>query len=627
MVSTLKEAATEVMQSAVNLAAEDKYGDSVKRFTEITDLLDVVINAHVQRGRSNWEMNRWAAAMHDFTTAEKMMPEHPDLKWTLALMRLQKGDFIGAMEGFEARWDSKKFDSARLKTKKPRWTADGGYKSVLVWSEQGIGDQILYCSMLPALQAITPGVVVMIDARLIPLFKWSMPLIRFVAQTERVKGVESQIPMASLVSEFVRSRDDISKLRGGHGQYLKPVDYQMVSKIREGMKLSRDETLVGISWRSGAPKVGNHKSSSLDEMLPILGLPNKRFVSLQYGDFYKEIYEFEKKHGIHIEVVPEIDNTQDLVGLASLIYACDSVVTVSNVTGHLSGALGVKTYLMDSRKLWYWANTAGNRSLWYPMVKTYPKWSATATWQAPIEDIRREIADRFRGLACERTFVFYRTGTEEDCWTAKILVKSILLSNPTAHIIMCTTAGTPYIPGTERFEFMPEGDPDDHMLHRLQAFSKLGLTGPAMYLDDDMIVTTEIHPSLLLPPGVRAAFCSRVFGADEVINHNLKGLDFSDIEGMTFGRVFPFHACSTVTSDHTVWREILSILEGISVARPAYKKWYGDIGAIHLWSDLNPFVSLSEEEYGCLPEYVDERSPKIIHFKGGRKELLRNMAL
>ena len=625
--STLKESATEVMQSAVNLAAEDKFGDSVKRFTEITDLLDVVINAYVQRGRSNWEMNRWPAAMHDFTTAEKMIPDNPDIRWTLALMRLQKGDFMGAMEGFESRWDSKKFDSARLNTKKPRWKADGGFKSVLVWSEQGIGDQILYCSMLPALQAITPDVTVMIDARLIPLFKWSMPLIRFVAQTERVKGVESQIPMASLVSEFVRSKGDISKLRGGHGQYLKPVHQNLAGQIREGMKLSRNETIVGISWRSGAPKVGNHKSSSLEEMLPILRLPDKRFVSLQYGDHYNEIYEFEKKHGIHIEIIPEIDNTQDLVGLASLIYACDSVITVSNVTGHLAGALGVKTYLMDSRKLWYWGNTAGNRSLWYPMVKTYPKWSATATWQVPIDDIRREVADPLASLAFTRTFVFYRTGTEEDCWTAKILVKSLLVSNPIARIIMCTTAGTPYIPGTARFEFVPEGDPDDHMLHRLQAFSKLGLMEPAMYLDDDMIVTTELYPPLLLTPGIRAAFCTRFFGKNDVLNHNLKGLDFSDMQGLTMEEAFPFHACCTVTSNHTVWDEILSILQGVSSVRPAYKKWYGDIRAIHLWTDLNPFVALSEEEYGCLPEYVDERSPKIIHFKGNRKELLRNMAL
>ena len=63
-------------------------------------------------------------------------------------------------------------------------------------------------------------------------------------------------------------------------------------------------------------------------------------INLQYGDVDKEIREFEEETGIKIVQCGSVDNREDLDGLAALIEACDLVVSTSNVTIHLAGALG-----------------------------------------------------------------------------------------------------------------------------------------------------------------------------------------------------------------------------------------------------------------------------------------------
>ena len=42
-----------------------------------------------------------------------------------------------------------------------------------------------------------------------------------------------------------------------------------------------------------------------------------------------------------------------------------------------------------------------------------------------------------------------------------------------------------------------------------------------------------------------------------------------------------------------------------------------------IWAKMNEVGTLSEAEYACLPEYLSGRNPKIIHYKGKRKEQMR----
>ena len=134
----------------------------------------------------------------------------------------------------------------------------------------------------------------------------------------------------------------------------------------------------------------------LKQLLPILNLPNINFISLQYGDTKEEVKSLYDEYGIDIRTVNEIDNFNDIDGLSSLIDSCDFVITSSNITAHLSGALGKKTYLLTPYsvgKIWYWHETR-NKSLWYPSVNIYRQ-ESNKSWNLPINNIILDLGDHY----------------------------------------------------------------------------------------------------------------------------------------------------------------------------------------------------------------------------------------
>ncbi len=127
--------------------------------------------------------------------------------------------------------------------------------------------------------------------------------------------------------------------------------------------------MIGLSWVSRNPFV-RAKSAALRDLKAVLRLPNCRFVDLQYGDTRAEREAVAQEFGIAVERLPDVDTTNDIDGLAALIGACDAVVTVSNTTAHLAGAVGATTWVMvphGHSRFWYWFRDYAD-SPWYPRV-------------------------------------------------------------------------------------------------------------------------------------------------------------------------------------------------------------------------------------------------------------------
>ena len=126
--------------------------------------------------------------------------------------------------------------------------------------------------------------------------------------------------------------------------------------------------------------------------MPIFNIPNITFINLQYGDISNEIESLFADYGVKIKTVHEIDNLNNIDGLASLINACDFVITTSNVTAHISGAIGKETYVLlpyGNGKVWYWHEGVG-KSIWYPTLNLFSQPDIN-NWAAPISEIYNEI--------------------------------------------------------------------------------------------------------------------------------------------------------------------------------------------------------------------------------------------
>ena len=381
--------ADDLVNRGIVKSEQQKYDAAIKDFDAALKMKPDYLHAYIQRGASQWEMRRWDEALANFREANKLDPTHANAQWILGLLLLQQGEFKEGWPLYDTRWRSDRFKSRPLLTQKPQWTPGSEAKSVLVWGEQGIGDQVIYGSLLSALKQRVEKVTAMVDPRLISIFSRSMPDIEFMSHIDKIRSdaYDAHIPFASLGSCFIESVDDIAKYAAR--QYLKP-DPARVKAICDEAGFTGDDKVIGLSWVSSAIKIGPHKSVNLEQLLPILKTPGYKFLNLQYGSSKKAVDHFNETYGTNI-FTSSVDLLKDIESLAAACAACDRLVAISSSTVHVAGAIGVPVHLMDANKLWYWGNKDGDQSLWYPSVKVYPRDNMIAPWDNVIEKVRSEL--------------------------------------------------------------------------------------------------------------------------------------------------------------------------------------------------------------------------------------------
>jgi tetratricopeptide (TPR) repeat protein len=372
----------------------DKFDDAIPNLNTIIELHPLVVASFVQRGRVHWEMKRWDKAKEDFSRALQLDPNSADAKWTMGLIELQTGNFERGWELYDQRWDSSVFNSPKLKTRLPEWRPHRAYQSVLVWCEQGIGDQLIYSSLLSLVKNCTKKVTVMIDVRMIGMLQRANPHITFIPHDSKVKNsdYDSQIAIGSIGRHFIKRSEDIEILGATRYIYANP---ERVEQVKQELGLTGEEFVIGLSWASTAPRIDKHKSVALEELIGLWDIPNVKVINLQYGKPEYDIEPFEEKTGKQVWQTT-VSNFFDLEGVAATMSLCDAVVSVSNANVHIAGALGKPTYVLDANKLWYWNHKRGRSSLFYPSVKLFPREGMTAPWTNQIQELIQEIRDDFK---------------------------------------------------------------------------------------------------------------------------------------------------------------------------------------------------------------------------------------
>ncbi len=234
----------------------------------------------------------------------------------------------------------------------------------------GVGQNLLHGSILPDLLALGLDIVLEIEKRLVPVFAAAFPQIQVVEQVaqghvrgEWLQSVASQIPIGSLVRYFRREREDYAASR----PFLKH-DAARTACLREQLlgASKGKRLLVGFSWTSNNPYVGDEKTVPLEQLLAALDLPGIALVNLQYGQHDAALDAASRATGVRVIEAPGIDRTNDLVGMCDLEAAMDVVVCIGHTTAHLAGGLGVPNLvLVPSSPFAHWLGS-GETCVWYP---------------------------------------------------------------------------------------------------------------------------------------------------------------------------------------------------------------------------------------------------------------------
>lgn len=333
---------------------------------ETAEFWNNIATIYVNAGQPEKALERTARAID-------LDPEQVDPHWNSALALLELGRWE---EGFEkAEWGLKEEGKRKRRSYRdedrevPVWDGTPG-RNVVVYGEQGVGDEIMFASILPELQRDCASVIYDAHPRLMPLMRRSFPDITVYGtrkQTDlywpKFHAIDASIAIGSL-PRLYRKRDEDFPRTG----YLTP-DPVQVAAFRERFAELGDRPTIGISWKGGTTSTRHDlRSITLDQWLPIFQAIDANWVSLQYHDNAEYVLrEFAKESGVEVhhwsDVIADLDRNY-----AGLMPALDLTISVCTSAVHAAGAYGLPCWcLCPSAPAWRYG--LKGRMPWYDSVK------------------------------------------------------------------------------------------------------------------------------------------------------------------------------------------------------------------------------------------------------------------
>lgn len=270
----------------------------------------------------------------------------------------------------------------------PEWDGTEG-KTVIVHGEQGIGDELVYSSLIQDMAKKCKHVIYDCMPRLKGLMARSMPENVIVTGSRWEEEIALDVtPDCNMTiagtGMFLRKTDDDFNGK----PYLK-ADPDMRKAIRGLLDGISDRPKIGIAWTGGTKKSRcQFRQKSLDMFTPFLRVQGVDFISLQYKDFSNEIEKYEKDRGIKIHSFPWITEEKDYDLTAALVAELDLVIAVPTSATQLAGALGTEAWvLVPEITGWLFYR---DKYVWSNYVKPFHNWTPKTVERALKMWLKRE---------------------------------------------------------------------------------------------------------------------------------------------------------------------------------------------------------------------------------------------
>ena len=348
--------------------------------------------AHINLGVVLKQQGELKEAIASHRRALRIDPLDAEAHFHLSLALLLAGELEEGWSEYEWRW---KYDAQPREFQHAVWEGSSlAGKKLFVYSEQGVGDEILFASCLPEILGQTSKCVVECDERLVALFRRSFPLAQIVARPAGTtdehpslrSDIDYQVAAASLPLHLRPNIESFPQIR----RFLVP-DPERLEKWRARYRDLGDGLKVGISWKGGAKAATKRRRSiPLEQWRNLLGVPDAQFINLQYGNESEELSALREKTGLTIPSWDDADPLADLDDWAAQIAALDLVISVDNSTVHMAGALGVPVWAMlPYSPNWRWLMD-GENSHWYTTAKLFRQPRA-GEWQSVLQSATAEL--------------------------------------------------------------------------------------------------------------------------------------------------------------------------------------------------------------------------------------------
>lgn len=377
----------------------DRIEEGVASYDRAVALRGDFADAFKNRGVALRRLGRTDEALASFDCAIALKPDFSDAYWNRSFCHLARGRFAEGWADYERRWDLEAFvrQSASHTTPAMRGRFDAGIRvedlagaHVLLVDEQGVGDVLMFASIIPELAAAAASVSLACDRRLWRLFASSFPELRLLdpeTATRDLSRFDRVMAIGSLGRLYRRRIEDFP----GAAYLTASSAARDRWAARLGPRAGRAR--VGVSWRGGIARTGQaRRSLALAELQPILDLPGCEFVSLQYGENRAEVDAVNARlaHPVRLFEPAEIEDFEDL---AALVQNLDLVVSVQTALVHLAGALGAPCLVMvPQNPEWRYMDGAPTMP-WYGSVALFRQ-GDDRDWSPVVRRVAEAVAQR-----------------------------------------------------------------------------------------------------------------------------------------------------------------------------------------------------------------------------------------
>jgi len=344
--------------------------------------------AHSHRGNALLQLNRVGEAIASYDRAIAISSGYAEVYFNRSVAWLLAGDFARGWPDYEWRWLNE--NGPNIKERRhfpqPLWLGQAPIagKTILLHSEQGLGDTLQFCRYAKAVAALGARVILEVPEPLIELLGTLDGVTQLVPKGMPLPDFDCHCPLLSLPLAFKTRLDTIPCA----GPYLRAD----AAKVAFWQRTLGDQTRprIGLVWR-GNPNHANDRNRGIR----LAGLTPHLPDGLQYVSLQKNLQEADRRTlAANPQILDLTGELRDFSDTAALCECLDLVISVDTSVAHLSAALGRKTWvLLPFSPDWRWLLDRDD-SPWYDSVSLYRS-TRTGDWTHVTARIAADLAAMF----------------------------------------------------------------------------------------------------------------------------------------------------------------------------------------------------------------------------------------
>ena len=296
------------------------------------------VDAHGNRGNALKDLQRFDEAEASYDRAIALKPDYSEAYWHKSLLKLLLGDYEQGWRLYEWRWQTASFINTQRSYKQPLWLGEQSLigKTLLIYSEQGLGDTLQFCRYVPRLEALGAKVLLEAPRELFTLISTLKGNATLIEQGNELPDFDLHCPLMSLPLAF---RTTVSTIPAAIPYLYSDTEKQAVRHKRLGAKT---KLRVGLAW-SGSSL---HKND-LNRSIPLALFASLLDLPIEFHALQKEISPEDAAFlADATAIAPHQNELIDFSDTAALIAEMDLVISVDTSVAHLAGALATPVWLL-----------------------------------------------------------------------------------------------------------------------------------------------------------------------------------------------------------------------------------------------------------------------------------------